>query len=65
MISYEPLWQTMEKKGASTYTLRAGKIGGGTIQRLQNNESVSTHTLDMLCQILGCTLPEVAEYIEG
>ena len=54
----------MKSKGATTYTLRyKGLIGGGTIQRLQKNETVSTNTLDMLCKILDCKLSDVAEYI--
>jgi len=54
----------MEKKGFTTYTLRyKHDIGGGTIQRLQRNDTVSTHTLDVLCKVLNCTLPDVAEYI--
>ena len=57
----------MEAKGATTYTLRnKGKdrnISGSTILRLQNNESVSTNTLDTLCKILHCKLPEIVEFI--
>ena len=64
MISYAPLWRTMQKKGVTTYTLRFKEcIGGGTMQRLRKNETVSTHTLDMLCRILDCKLSDVAEYI--
>ena len=64
MISYAPLWNTMQAKGVTTYTLRfKDSIGGGTMQRLRNNETVSTNTLDMLCKILNCTLPDVAEYV--
>lgn len=64
MISYAPLWKTMKSKGVTTYTLRyKGLIGGGTIQRLRRSETVSTNTLDTLCRILNCTLPDVAEYI--
>lgn len=67
MISYAPLWQTMKRKGATTYTLRnKGKdenISGSTILRLQNNESVSTNTLNTLCKILDCNLSDIAKYI--
>ena len=64
MISYTPLWKTMKSKGVTTYTLRyKGLIGGGTIQRLKKNETISTHTLDMLCKILDCRLSDVIEYI--
>lgn len=33
MISYAPLWQTMKRQGASTYTLQVkGGISSSTIQ---------------------------------
>ena len=64
MISYAPLWKTMEKKAATTYTLRVkGGVSGSTMLRLQANESVSTTTLDAICRILNCPLCEIAEYI--
>lgn len=66
MITYAPLWETMKRKGVTTYTLRnKGKdvnISGSTILRLQKNESVSTNTLDALCKILDCKLSDIAEY---
>lgn len=67
LISYAPLWKTMKRKGATTYTLRnKGKdenISGSTILRLQNNQSVSTNTLNTLCKILDCKLFDIVEYI--
>lgn len=67
MISYAPLWKTMERKGVTTYTLRFKvkdyNISGSTILRLQAGESVSTNTLDALCKILNCSLSDIAEFI--
>jgi len=64
MISYAPLWKTMSEKGVTTYTLRyKHNIGGGTIQRLQRNETISTHTLDMLCKALNCEVQDIVKYI--
>ena len=64
MISYAPLWKTMEKKGASTYTLQVkGGVSSSTIRRMKANDSVSTNTLDALCKILDCDLHEIAEYM--
>lgn len=63
MISYARLWETMKKCGATTYTLQVkGNISSSTIRRLKANESVSTNTLDALCKILQCTLPDIIEY---
>lgn len=64
MIVYDPLWKTLKKKGLSTYTLRVKfQISGSTVQRLRKNMSVSTNTLDDLCNLLDCPLSDIAEHI--
>jgi putative transcriptional regulator len=64
VIVYAPLWRTMAERKATTYTLRV-KYGmsHATVQRLQKNLPVSTHTLNTLCEILQCRLEDIAEYI--
>ncbi|MBQ7801638.1 MAG: helix-turn-helix transcriptional regulator [Oscillospiraceae bacterium] len=65
MISYEPLWRTMEKRGATTYTLQVkGGISSSTIRRMKAGESVSTNTLDAICKILKCDLDDIISYRE-
>lgn len=64
MIRYDPLWRTMAEKKATTYTLRAKHgMSHATVQRLQANMPVSTHTLNRLCKILNCRLEDIAEYV--
>lgn len=64
MISYAPLWKTMERRGATTYTLQViGGISSSTIRRLKAGESVSTNTLDALCKVLDCDLTDIVEYL--
>ncbi len=66
MISYAPLWRTMQEQSATTYTLEVkGKISSSTIRRLKAGESVSTNTLDALCQILHCKIADVIEFVEN
>ena len=63
MISYEPLWQTMKRHGATTYTLQAkAGISSSTIRRMQANESVSTNTLDTLCKFFNCELGDIVKF---
>ena len=63
MIVFDPLWSTMQKKGYTTYTLRVKHgISNSTVQRLKKNMPVSTNTLNELCKLLGCSLPDVARY---
>ena len=66
MISYAPLWRTMEKRGATTYTLQVkGGISSSTIRRLKAGESISTNSLDALCKILNCTIQDVEYLTDG
>jgi DNA-binding Xre family transcriptional regulator len=64
LISYARLWKTMDKKGATTYTLQIkGGISSSTIRRMKAGESISTNTLDALCKVLNCTLEDIVEYL--
>ena len=64
MISYAPLWKNMQKKKFTTYTLRVkNQMSHATVQRLQKDMPVSTHTLNKLCKILDCRLEDLAKYI--
>lgn len=64
LIVYTPLWDTMAQKQVTTYTLRVKHgMSHATVQRLQANLPVSTHTLDKLCRILDCTISDIALYL--
>lgn len=64
MISYAPLWETMKKRNATTYTLQVkGGISSSTIRRLKAGDSVSTNTLEALCKILDCELQDIVEHL--
>ena len=65
MIVFDRLWETMEKRGVSTYTLREKcGIDSKTIRRLRANENIETKTLNKLCTVLDCRLEDIAEYVE-
>ena len=63
MISYAPLWQTMAKKGITTYTLitKYG-VNPRTINNLKHNKSITVYTLEKLCSILGCQAEGVVRF---
>lgn len=64
MVSYERLWETMKKKGISQYRLIAHyKVSAGQLGRMKKNMHVSTHTLEMFCNILQCPIEEIVEII--
>ena len=64
MISYDPLWETLKRKGISTYTLiKNYSFSRGTLDSLKQNRNVSTATLNDLCTILSCRIEEVLKHI--
>lgn len=65
MIVYTPLWETMKKKGISTYTLiNKYNISSSTIHRLRHNMGVTTQLLNDLCEILHCNVEDIVKYEE-
>ncbi|MCR4923062.1 MAG: helix-turn-helix transcriptional regulator [Lachnospiraceae bacterium] len=64
MISYDRLWITMRSRGETTYTLiKNHNVSPGQISRLKRNQGVSTHTINMFCNILKCDIGDILEYI--
>lgn len=64
MVSYEPLWNTMEKRNITTYALIT-KYGFNprTINNLKHDRGITVHTLERLCVILCCTPNDVIAFI--
>ena len=64
MIVYDGLWKVMQDKGISQYALiKKHNVSPAQITRLKRNESVSTHTIDTFCRILGCEVGDIMKYI--
>ena len=64
MISYEPLWQTMERKQITTYTLiNKYGINPRTIHNLKHNKSITLYTLEKLCFVLDCQAEGIVKFL--
>lgn len=64
MISYQNLWKTMKERNISQYKLiHEYGISTGQLDRLRKNKNISTYTLNTLCEILNCSLEDIATYI--
>ena len=64
MICYDRLWETMKENGVTQYALiHKYHVSPSQITRLKRNESVSTHTIDMFCEILRCDVEQVMQHI--
>lgn len=66
MISYNNLWGTMKRRSISQYRLiHEYNISPGQLNRLRNNEYVTTNTIELLCKILDCSVEEVMQLVEN
>ena len=66
MITYDPLWKTLNDRNMSTYDLiyKYG-LSANTIHRIKNRKAVTTNTLNELCFILKCSVSDLIEYRES
>ena len=64
IITYDPLWETMRRKGVTTYTLiKRYNFSRGTLDSLKHNRNISTATLNDLCNILACRVEDILVHI--
>ena len=63
IISYAPLWKTLEKKNITQYQLiHKYNFSTGTLDALRKNKSVTLNTLHDLCSIIDCDIADVVEF---
>ncbi len=64
MISYQPFYETLLRKGITEYALifKHG-IAANTLHRMKHGEAITTKTLDTLCEVLECPVSEILEYV--
>ena len=65
MISYEPFYDTLYKKGITEYNLiyKQG-FSANTIYRIKKGEAMSTKTLDALCYALDCDITDIIKFVK-
>lgn len=63
MLSYEPLWETMQNRDITTYALiNKYNINPRTVNNLKHNKSITMFTLEKLCEILDCTPNDIIKF---
>ena len=63
MITYEPLYKTMKRRGVTTYRLiNEHGISRSLLDRLKHNKPITTVTLNDLCRILDCRVEDILTY---
>ena len=63
MISYAPLFETMKKRGITSYRLEKLGFSRATFYSIRQGNSISTNTVDQLCCLLNCRVEDILEYL--
>jgi len=63
MITYEPFYETLYKKGITEYYLvfKQG-FSSKILHRMKHGENITLKTLDTLCFILDCDISDIIKY---
>lgn len=63
MISYDPLWKTLQDKGVTSYKLLNDyHLSRGMLNNLKHNRSITMNTLNQLCNLLECDITDIIQY---
>lgn len=64
LISYAPLFKTMNEKKITSYKLEKLGFSRATYYSIRNGNSVSTNTINQLCKLLNCNVADIIEFID-
>ena len=62
MLDYSPMWDTMQKKGISQYSLLKTGIDNKTLDSIKKGKNITLLTLEKICEVLDCTPNEVVRF---
>ena len=62
MITYQPLWVTLAKRGMKKKDLYS-VTSSATVARMGKGEYVALEVLDRICTTLGCPICDVIEWV--
>ena len=63
MITFEPFWHTLKRKGISQYDLIQNyNFSTGTLDSLRKNKSITLNTLDNICIMLDCDINDIIKF---
>lgn len=64
VLDYSPMWDTMQRKGISQYSLLKAGIDNKTLDSIKKGKNLTLLTLEKICDVLDCTPNEVVQFIK-
>jgi len=63
VLDYSPLWETMQSKNISQYSLLKAGIDNKTLDSIKKGNNITLLTLEKICGILDCTPNDVVRFV--
>ena len=54
VLDYSPMWDTMQRKGISQYSLLKAGVDNKTLDSIKKGKNITLLTLEKICTILNC-----------
>ncbi len=64
MLDYSPMWDTMQRKGISQYSLLKAGIDNKTLDSIKKGKNLTLLTVEKICAVLDCTPNEVVQFVQ-
>ncbi|MBS5063627.1 MAG: helix-turn-helix domain-containing protein [Hungatella hathewayi] len=64
MISFDPMFKTMKKKGITGYRLVKMGFSQSTYHNIKRGRGMTLNTLNTLCEMLDCEVSDLIEYVK-
>lgn len=64
MLDYSPMWDTMQRKGISQYSLLKAGIDNKTLDSIKKGKNLTLLTLEKVCDVLECTPNDVVRFVK-
>lgn len=63
MLDYSPFFETIKKKGFTTYSLiEKYQVNRRTLHNLKHNLNMTLLTIENLCNILDCEIQDIVKF---
>ena len=64
VLDYSPMWDTMQRRGISQYSLLKAGIDNKTLDSIKKGKNLTLLTLEKICTILECTPNDVVRFVK-
>ena len=64
MISYEPFYETIKRKGVSLYLLQHMGVNSKLLNSIRKDRNINTRSINKLCLLLNCSPNDIVRILK-